>query len=229
MSFNLGMAMHVSVDPMIEDDPEKGIASCFTRPALAVINQPGTELAIWKRQLPVLLREWIKGLNVSCYPEKRILIKPNDLRRALQPILNGCHMPAGDMRDLWVQDIADLVYVFSEITSADLVDVRLERINHDACWKFHRDYVDTRLITTYSGPTTEWVRPEHSDQALREQKKYTGPLEHFGLQDVAFFKGNLSGSDQGIVHRSPALAGTRLSRLVLCLNKQTKSSPEPWT
>jgi len=186
------------------------------------------ELVIWQRSLPSCLRAWIDRTKVSNLPEIRILVKPDDLRPALEPLLDGCGLPAGDMRHLLVEDVGNLVRTFAGITGSDRVDVRLERISHDACWKFHRDTVEARLVTTYRGPTTEWVQMAHAERALHDQTEFTGPLERLGDHDVAMFKGNRAGPSSGIVHRSPPVAGTGRTRLFLCLNKRSAVSPDPW-
>ena len=133
------------------------------------------------------------------------------------------------MRDLLVADINGLVFGFADITQSDEVDVRLEPVSGDACWKFHRDNVKTRLVTTYRGLTTEWVQKIYADQAIKEQREFKGPLERLGNGDVAIFKGSFKSQKRGIVHRSPSIAGTGLTRLLLCLNQRTDASPDPWT
>ena len=205
-----------------------GIKFCDTRAGLDSINAPDTELVIWQRSLAAGLQDWIDRTDAISLPDVRILIKPDEIRPALDRVLDDCGLRAGDMRDLLVADVTDLVIAFADITISDYVDVRLERVIHDACWKFHRDAVDTRLVTTYRGPTTEWVRHSHSQQAIDEQREFGGPLERLGGGDVAIFKGNRTGSHKGIVHRSPPIAGTGLTRLVLCLNQRTGTSPDPW-
>ena len=205
-----------------------GVRKVETRDGLAAINEPGTELAIWQRSLPAPLRDWLEHLDIATLPYLRILVQPRDLRHALEPLLDECGMTAGDMRDLLLNDVDRLVWAFAAITGSDCVDVRLERVDHDACWKFHRDTVEARLVTTYRGPTTQWVRMAQAEQAIAEQREYQGPLECLGDHDVALFKGNCAGPDSGVVHRSPPIAGTGLSRLFLCLNKQTEVSPDPW-
>ena len=205
-----------------------GIETCDTRDGLAAIEDPDTQLVIWRRSLPLGLRDWIDRREAANLPEIRILVEPVDLRSALEPLLDECGLAAGDMRDLLVEDIGDLVDAFADITRCGPVDVRLERVDHDACWKFHRDSVETRLVTTYRGPTTEWVQMAHAERALQEQTRYWGPLERLGDHDVALFKGSCAGPNSGIVHRSPPIAGTGRTRLVLCLNKRTIVSPDPW-
>ena len=205
-----------------------GIATCDAAEGLAAINKPDMELVIWRRALPLHLQTWLDRMDASCLPDLRVLVRPCDLRRAVEPHLDESGMPPGDMRDLLVGDVDDLVSAFAGIARSDLVDVRLERVSHDSCWKFHRDFVEARLLTTYRGPATEWVQPIHAERALRAQKRFEGPLEHIRSNDVAFFKGNCGGPGSGIVHRSPPIAGTGCTRLLLSLNKPSDASPEPW-
>jgi len=205
-----------------------GVRAVDTLDGLATINEPDTELVIWRRSLPACFRDWIDRLDAETLPHLRILVQPGDLRSALVPLLDKCGLVPGDMRDLLVQDVGDLVSAFADITRSDWVDVRLERVDHDACWKFHRDTVEARLVTTYRGPTTEWVQMAHAEKAVAEQRSFDGPLQRLGDHDVALFKGNRAGPNSGIVHRSPPLAGTGLTRLFLCLNKRTVVSPDPW-
>ena len=148
---------------------ETGIRTCGSMSGLAAIGAPSTELVIWKRALPPQLRNWLNHIPVPVLPDLRLLIKPDELRPALEPLLNQCGLKAGDMRDLLIADLANLIQVFAGITASARVDLRLERVNDDACWKFHRDSVDARLLTTYRGPTTEWVKPSHGERAIREQ------------------------------------------------------------
>ena len=208
--------------------PGAGIATCDAAEGLAAINEPDMALVIWRRALPPRLQTWLDQVDASCLPHLRVLVRPGDLRRAVEPHLDEAGMPAGDMRDLLVGDVEDLVSAFAGIARSGLVDVRLERVSHDSCWKFHRDYVEARLLTTYRGPGTEWVQPIHAERALRAQKRFEGPLEHARGNDVAIFKGNCAGPDSGIVHRSPPIAGTGCTRLLLALNKPSAASPEPW-
>lgn len=215
-----------------ESDGTSGLADscigiCEAPDGLGAIRKPDMELVIWRRALPLRFRTWLDRLDPSQIPDLRVLVQPKDLRRAVKPHLDDCDMPPGAMRDLLIGDIAELVSAYARITKSDLVDVRLERISHDACWKFHRDCVAARLLTTYRGPVTQWVQPRHAEQALREQRDYAGPIEALNINDVAIFKGSCAGPGGGIVHRSPPIAGSGRTRLLLCLNQQSASSPEP--
>ena len=208
---------------------EGGVRTCSYRDGLAAIREPDAQLVIWQRALPSCLRDWISETEASSLPEIRILVEPDDLRSALEPLLDESGLAAGEMRDLLVDDIGGLVRTFANVSHSDAVDVRLERVEDDACWKFHRDNVSLRLVTTYRGPTTEWIRSDHAERALEEQRQYSGPMERLGDHDVAIFKGSRAGPQSGIVHRSPPVAGTGITRLFLCLNKRSVVSPDPWT
>jgi len=205
-----------------------GIRTCKTRAGLSSINKTDTELVIWKRSFPSSFQEWINHTDAENLPDVRILINPIELRPALEPLLDLCGLKVDNLRGQLVNDIEGLVNLFAQVTQSNAVDVRLQRITHNACWKFHRDVVKTRLVTTYRGPATEWVQHAQAEQAILEQLNYKGPLEHLGVGDVAVFKGSRTHPNRGIVHRSPSIAGTGTIRLLLCLNQQTDTSPKPW-
>ena len=84
-------------------------------------------------------------------------------------------------------------------------------------------------LSTYRGPTTEWVKPQHAAEALQNQKDYQGPIEQFQAFEVGIFKGKHDDLSSGIVHRSPPIAGSGITLLLLCLNKQSEASPERWS
>ena len=205
-----------------------GVKTCASAEGLSGFVAEGTELVVWHRTLPSCFQIWLDGVDPSNLPEARFLVRPGELPSAAETILDECGTPAGEMRELLIDDIHELVSRFADITRTDFVDVRLERISHDSCWKFHRDNVEARLLTTYRGPATEWIQPPHAEQALREQKDYAGPIEALQGNDVAIFKGRAAASGSGIVHRSPPIAGFGRTRLLLCLNQRSEVSPTPW-
>ena len=206
-----------------------GVVTCEAPEGLDAITRPEVELVVWQRSLPSRLEAWLERLDATLLPGLRLLVRPEDLLRAMEPLLDDCGLPEGEMRALLVRDVDRLVFAFARIARTDLVDVRLESVSGDSCWKFHRDCVEARLLTTYHGPATEWVRPRHAEAALRAQKGFKGPLEHLKAHDVAIFKGSCAGAGSGIVHRSPPIAGTGRRRLLLCLNEPSAASPAPWS
>jgi hypothetical protein len=208
--------------------PNGPIGICDSAEGLYAIKDSGKELIICQRLIPFDMSEWLKNIAPSQLPDFRILVRPVDVREAIRTQLDECGMPSGSGRDLFIGDIAKLVSIYAQITRRGLVDVRLDRIENDACRKFHKDSVETRLLTTYIGPTTQWINPQYAEQALREQKAYGGPLGSLREHDVAIFRGRHANLADGIVHRSPPIEGTRSVRLLLCLNVLSIVSPEAW-
>lgn len=200
---------------------------CDREEGLAEIRTPSSELVIWRRALPLCLTAWLERLDRSAL-NLRTLVQPRHFRDALATQLDDCGIAHDEMRALLIADVERLVGAFSSITKSDLVDVRLQGLSNDACWRFHRDCVSARLLTTYFGPATQWVLPRNGEAALREQTDYRGPLEQMDPNDVAIFKGSCAGAGSGIVHRSPPIAGSGQTRVLLCLNERSAASPKPW-
>ena len=104
-------------------------------------------------------------------------------------------------------DIGQLARRFAKIAACAEIALRLERVDGDACHRFHSDYVPLRLITTYAGSGTEWRLANDPDTAVHRMK-----AGHVGL-----FKGRGTGP-VGLLHRSPPIAGTGESRLMLVVD-----------
>ena len=198
------------------------------RQKLSQIRKSSVQMAIWQRRLSADLQGWLELLDVACLLDLRILVRTSDLKSALGELLNECSMPDDEMRLTFVEDIDKLVSLFAEITRKEYVDVQLQSINNDACWKFHRDTVKMRLLTTYLGSPTEWVNQRDAEEALFNQKDCQALIERFQQHEVGIFKGSVHDAGNGIVHRSPPIAGTDCNRLLLCLNQLSDISPDPW-
>ena len=222
------MLVHQTESSLEINKRTQAIKSSLTLGGLDQIQSPNIDLVIWHRTLPNHFQNWLQCLTASNFPQIRILVAPYAVSSALGPMLDAFGLPISDMRDFLVNDISELVRAFSIISESELVDIRLEHIDHDSCWRFHTDVVDFRLLTTYIGPGTEWVNPRHAENAIIDQKKYSGPLEQLKLAEVAIFKGKKASKTDGIVHRSPPIEDSGGSRLLLCLNKSSEVSPPAW-
>ena len=195
---------------------------------LAAVRSRGVALAIWQRALPRGVQRWLDALPATTLPRERILVRPADFRHAVSELLAGSDVPTSAHREFLISDMDELVQAFATICNVVSVDARIEGVSDDACWKFHRDCVEMRLITTYRGPATEWVIPEHGEAALSKQRSFPGPIQRLTRGDVAIFKGTKIAGEDGIVHRSPPISGSGTTRLLLCLNAPSNASPRPW-
>lgn len=185
------------------------------------IRAADVDLAIWQRCLPEALARCIDDWPVDTLPVAHIDVFPAEAGAMLDAACDASGTPRGLCRDALVADITGLVARFAAVAGCTRVRLRLEAISDNACHRLHRDCVPLRLLTTYRGPGTQWVAPEHSATALAQADDYAGPLRQLATHSVGIFKGcGFPGQmhDSGIVHRSPPIAGTATSRLVLCVN-----------
>ena len=101
-------------------------------------------------------------------------------------------------------DIARLVELFAALSDTHVVGLRLESTDRQTCPKWHTDRVGLRLMTTYTGPGTEWLDGDATRRA--------------SAGDVLAAKGELWPCAPGAcVHRSPNPHGA--VRLLLTLDE----------
>jgi hypothetical protein len=196
---------------------------CIGRSAevLADIAQPGVELAAWQRGPDPAWADWLAAMPADALPACRLEVAPDDAARVLNAQFDASGTPCGQPRDAFVTDIAGLVIHFSALARTHTVRLRLDAITGDACRRWHRDCVPLRLICTYRGPGTQWVPPAWGAAVLAQPDADAPQAMAFDTGDVALFKGcGWAGQthDGGIVHRSPRIAGTGITRLVLVLD-----------
>ncbi|MBM3645980.1 MAG: DUF1826 domain-containing protein [Alphaproteobacteria bacterium] len=190
-----------------------------TSPAiLAALKEPETELAIWQRTLPPELAQWLGTVSPPATHGVRGIAHPSELGPALADWIATWRPGNAVAGAALIADIVQLATLFTDVIGTKQVDYRLEWIAGDSCWKFHRDCVSARLLTTYRGPGTQWVTPDLSDGALRAQRAFDGRIRALGTGDVSVFTGSCAGDGRGIVHRSPPISGSGDVRLLLCLN-----------
>ena len=188
---------------------------------LARIVEPAVELALWRRQLPAGLSAWLDALPADTLPSARLMLPATEAADALHAACDASGTPRGKWRDALVADAADIAMRFARITGSASLGLQLEPVDGDACRRWHRDCVPLRLLTTYRGPGTEWVAPAFAAQALAVPDAPAASAQCLAAHDIAVFKGcGFTGQrhEQGIVHRSPPIAGSGVTRLVLCLN-----------
>ena len=85
--------------------------------------------------------------------------------------------------------------------------IRLEVVDTDACRRFHTDYTTLRLLTTYRGQATQWIRVGSPDR-----------IEQMAAGEIGIFKGRRLLDDPPILHRSPPIGDRGESRLLLVID-----------
>ena len=179
-----------------------------------VLNEIANEdcnLAIWERDVPVEA----KGLFDHETENLRISVPSRDPGPALRSALKECKFKDGKNRRSLVNDILTLCGIFRDLTASPSIEIRLEIVSGNSCWKFHSDYVEMRLISAYLGRGTQWIN-------IRDAERVANGLEpeainELGSGDVGLFKGRI-GTNQPAIHRSPPINGSGEKRLLLVLN-----------
>ena len=198
-----------------------------TADVLNDIHLPGVELALWQRSLVRDLSAWLNSLPFGLLPQGAILADRANLGAAITSLVGRAGLSGPEVH-LLIADINGLAARFLSLSGASRVDVRLEAIDDNACAGFHRDNVTLRMITTYCGPGTQWVARDHAEIALKRQQAYRGPIATFPTEAVGIFRGSRAAGVVGLTHRSPPIEGLQQSRLLLCLNIPTTTSPAAW-
>ncbi len=179
-------------------------------------------LVSWHRELPPgldeQLVEWAKHFPAQF---DEILCMPNYE-------LSGATRGLGAQARTWLTtDIATLLARFAHVADARRLRVSFGAVRTDQCRKFHVDYVQYRLVTTYVGPGTEWVPdeavrrealdhpPDCPCDANKEIVRDASAIRHAVPGDVLMMKGGRHATHRGAVHRSPPIEGTGRVRVVL--------------
>ncbi|WP_420405598.1 DUF1826 domain-containing protein [Nisaea sp.] len=179
---------------------------------LSEIFRQDCAAAIWQRTLAPVFQSWIDTLDPGQLPSARVILRPSDARDATLQICASCGMPDSPERDMLVDDTAALADIFADLMEASYLRLRFDRITNDGCTKFHTDAVAARLICTYRGPGTQYGFLNGLAEPSQFSSASTG--------SPMVLRGTLwpEQSGSGLRHRSPPIAGTKTTRLVLVLD-----------
>lgn len=181
-------------------------------------------LALWQRQQPAHIFDFgclLLSLNEPL-AESLVLDLPSD---DTEPNLHGLASGFSDLEGYegFVADVSWLVNAFACLLGAKRIGLRLRVLDKAMCPRFHVDHVPVRLITTYAGIGSQWLKEGVMDRrqlSKPEAEPQDGPLiEQIARGDVALLKGEKWHGNEGfgLIHRSPQLAlGER--RLILTLD-----------
>ncbi|MEX5683867.1 MULTISPECIES: DUF1826 domain-containing protein [Pseudomonas] len=207
-------------------------ASCRTRhqhqgatpEALIRILEDDVNLAVWNRQLPAHIADFgrlLLSLNEPLAQALSFELVDDDAQPGLQGLASG-------FRDLegyegFIADVSWLARAFACLLGAKRIGLRLRALDKAMCPRFHVDHVPVRLITTYAGIGSQWLR-----EGVMDRRKLGQPEAEPGVDlqvqqidsgDVALLKGEKWHGNEGfgLIHRSPLPApGER--RLILTLD-----------
>lgn len=195
-----------------------------TPKTLTRILEDDVNLAVWQRQLPLHIADFAElllSLNEPLAESLCIELPDEDADPDLGAVAAG-------FRDLegyegFIADLQWLVSAFACLLGARRVGLRLRVLDKAMCPRFHVDHVPVRLITTYGGIGSQWLKEgvmdrEQLGQANAEPRDMAN-VQQLQSGDVALLKGEKWHGNEGfgLIHRSPQpAAGER--RLLLTLD-----------
>lgn len=177
---------------------------------LEAVRAPGTDIAIWERTLAPDLAAWLDGLDPACLPDRRLVAPPEGCGALFAEVCDLAGMPEGPARAALAADMAGLVAAFGRASGAPAAAIRLRRIGGDACRLFHQDARRLRLICTFRGPGTDWGLGAPGAAPRR--------VERLARGHAAILRGVWGGAVPAVVHRSPPVAGSGVTRFVIVVD-----------
>lgn len=177
---------------------------------------------MWERQLPLHIAEFgalLVALNEPLADSLVIELNNEDALPNLQGLASSCRDLEG--YEGFIADVSWLVSAFACLLGAKRIGVRLRLLDKAMCPRFHVDHVPVRLITTYAGVGSQWLREGVMDrrQLSQPDAEPTGCIEQIHCGEVALLKGTKWHGNEGygLIHRSPALKADE-RRLILTLD-----------
>ena len=178
----------------------------------SVLRNPSVAATIWRRQVRSDFQTWIDSLEPEKLPSVRVILEVAAVREAIEITCDNVRLPRDAHRRFLVDDIVVLTRHFADLMDCQFVRVRLEVVRDDACRKFHIDSLTARLVCTYRGPGTQYGISTDGNEPSRVFSVPTGaPIL---LRGTKWPDPPVS----GLMHRSPPVEGTGITRLVLVVD-----------
>ncbi len=193
----------------IESSPSFAISS--DREQLREILQTNVSIAIWKRPVIPDIQQWIRQFIASDFQKSTFNTSIRNFKQDFEQALGDYQAlhPVGF--EMLSEDVGGLLAQFSAITQKTNFRIFWAIVDNGMCRRFHTDVNVLRLLCTYEGPGTQWVKPENINHDLSHSKGNEMIINPDEIQqarpfDVVILKGALHEHKTTLVlHRSPPL------------------------
>lgn len=202
--------------------PPSGLVAprCPTAKRLARDILLDSPVSMLHRTLDTDVSRALERVPADQLPNFRFTASSVELRSTLLRHFDVISLEPAWLRDWPFNDVFFLARLFRYLTSASSVPVRLETITTNACKRFHADNVRLRLATTYRGPGTQWLGARAL--ASQETGKPISPntIKSTPTGAILLIRGGngATGTLPALLHRSPPIEGTGISRLFLAVD-----------
>lgn len=128
-----------------------------------------------------------------------------------------------------LEDITELLHRFQAISKATSLRFLLSSVKSNMCRKFHTDINDLRMLCTYRGPGTMWLKDDNINPNALDTRTSSisivineDDIQQVPTGSVSILKGALyPNATNGVVHRSPIIEETGERRLLLRIDTYT--------
>jgi len=202
-------------------------ATSDTPSILAEIYQEDVNIAIWQNGLSAQTQDEATQLIINGGKlNLEIAAGPNDV--ITQLISKHADLSNTEYLNQHIQTLVDMFCTLFDLKRAG---IRLSILDQAMCPKFHVDKIPCRLVSTFSGPATQWISYQNVDYSKLGKASFNvsddvsgiyTDVEHIQTMrtgDVALLKGSnwKNNEDAGLVHRSPKQINNE-KRLVITLD-----------
>lgn len=192
---------------------------------LSEIFSATTSVVRWQRTQNKVIKAYFDTVAPTLGQGIRQVFPVDSLRQDLDDILPDALGKAQAIEDVHL--LADMLTCLFDCSE---VGLRLAAVDRAMCPRFHVDNIPVRLITTYSGPGTQWLPNElaaqdklgHASRGLPDDQSglYADAADIQSMQtfDVGLLKGAVFGEDHpAAIHRS-CLPDAEKLRVLLTLD-----------
>lgn len=198
----------------LSDEPSAPVRTVHRLEDLDDIFRDDVDGVIWGRRAPSSVMSSLSALPAGDLAAGRFIVPVSEVGNTIVEHLQEWGSAVGPAQQWLAEDVEALAGKVAQILPTSLLRLRVELVRNDACRKFHRDTVKARLICTYSGPGTEIAVVQDDGEPAHIGDVPTGcPI---------LLKGKLwpGYPQRSVLHRSPPIEGTGVSRLVVVLDQE---------
>jgi hypothetical protein len=187
------------------------IVSGTAAETLDAVTRAGVAAAVWRRRLEPAFARAIDHHPAGAFSALRITVPLPAIGGAVEGWARAAGL-AEEVAAFLGADAAALAARFARLLSSDRLALRIDVLDGNACGRFHVDRMGARLLCTWRGPGTEFAVPGPDGTPLPVGRLPTGA--------AAVLRGTLWPGHEAtaLLHRSPPIAGTGTTRLLLVLD-----------
>lgn len=193
--------------------------SCHEPAAMVRILDPSCNVVVLRRAARPAIRRYME----AAFSEERLVKRVVDPAESLAAMF-PCVANLETERALAMGDVDWMLEAFCDLVEPSQVGIRIAALQHAMCPRFHVDRVGIRMLTTYTGPATEYLEEQDVDRArlvTREEAARPGArVQVADSFDVVLLKGETwpGNEGRGAVHRSPNVPSSASPRVVVTLD-----------